>query len=381
MPDVSCAQQICPTFLPLHFLTTDSLTLVSSSDPFLHALTQLPSHLGPTHLRLLSLSTRQLAEIARKLELNAVSRITRLTIEGCVLDLESVCVVAALLFPKLATNLTSFTLVGCEWKYPSSLKTALSVVHTHGIDGQVSVDAMRKLDALWYDGKEMSGYARNHMDMFRGGQTLLVSLFRNCPHLKKICINDPSMAALWRPFGVKERISCFSSMLLSFSKRKITHIDLAASGLFDPHLGAGLAGFLSLESISLADNFISDAGVGVLLGNLESVSSVSKIDLSDNQIAFQNDNIWNRLLSVLDTNPQLTLVLTGNPIARDIDHPRIRFEHGPESSEEEYVVVSPPTNWENFMQEEEEDDEDDSEFEETGGSSSGDSATSGLVSE
>ena len=189
---------------------------------------------------------------------------------------------------------------------------------------------------------------------------------------------------MYRPLTADGTVQSFVSILFSIAT-KFQYIDLDSSGLLDAYFRDirslwGEAGCVSLHTLALAHNKLTDIGLLYLLTTDSGLTRVGvnpnlgRLDLGSNQISLTVDGVSAVLFACLAANPQLTIVLSGNPIDQMdlVDHLHIVFEAIETSdcpsgntdmntSEEAAPLAKETNNWAN-LQLEEDDDEDDSEY-------------------
>ena len=310
----------------------------------------------------------------------ALSRVQSLVIGASVLELDTVTAALTPLFSHLP-SLREFQLVSCDWKYPSLVKDTLPLRFSPEFEATFIRDS-----AYWYrsESGDLPGSGRAHFDLFKCGQQLLTNLVRSCPDLTHVSANSAGIVSMYRPMTADGTVQSFVSILFSIAT-KFQYIDLDSSGLLDAYFRDirslwGQAGCVGLHTLALAHNKLTDIGLLYLLTTDSGLTRVGvnpnlgRLDLGSNQISLTVDGVSAVLFACLAANPQLTIVLSGNPIDQMdlVDHPQIVFEAVETSdcpsgntdmntSEEAAPLAVETNNWAN-LQLEDDGDEDDSEY-------------------
>ena len=331
----------CKKFLPLHFILTKSLHIESKHDMFLNAF---QSAITPsiTTLCLFRMNSHEILHVSKKLPLTDLRTVL---LEDCVIELD--LVEDRNFFPSLV-SLESFRLFDCEWSCSPSLMTALAAAPSDpdllsNVNTTVSYQT---------EGGILSSCAQNHWDLFKCGQSLIVSLSRYCSGVKSLTFSGSKLASIWRPFA--NVFSSFTSILLAHSL-PITFLDLDTNGLIDCHL-SNMVKTPSLTHMSLVGNSLTDITLERILGACEN----TYVNLIGNKIQLASLDLQFKLLKFLETNPKAFFILDGNPIETCPVHPRIQFS----LIETQPLVAKPENspekkNWNTFLEEscDEEDDE------------------------
>jgi hypothetical protein len=275
------------------------------------------------------------------LPLDSLSETESLAVDACIIAIDAVQPLARLL--RRCPAMLSVSLDLCDWKYSSVLRKAL-------------LDPKNASLNHFNSSGEPSDLARNHWTVFKTAYMLVHALVKSVELLSEVRINRCSAAAVWRPFcdGVQASLV---SLMFAVATQGLARLEMRGNFITDAFLRDVVVA-KSLESISLADNRITDTGLGLVLASLEGNLSLRRLDLEGNLITLTDDTVWVSLESVLSNNPELRIILSGNPVERNLSHPQLLFEDCQQSPVDDGVNVSTGPSSPVRMQTEDDEDED-----------------------
>jgi hypothetical protein len=297
-----------------------------------------------------------------------LDHISEVGLSTCCLTRDSVSSLVKL-FPIIGSRLVEFSIDFSDWYVPLNLAHTLS----SGLIDRSLLLSLSETDK------------RVHWELYAAGQELISGLFRFCPRLKRMRIDNSQVDILWRPYlDLNEGLTSFLSLTFACLPESLEELSFESAGFSDAHVAdirpcIGVHAPRCLRKINFANNKLTDLGLIALLTSdvryeaahaSGSTECRVDLDLTDNQITFKYEILRVRVVSALEKYPFLTINVSENPLEVIIDHPRLIFDK--ESKKRDAEQMDPTVNFE----EDADDDDDDSSFSGSSGDSDWSSDTS-----